>query len=112
MCWNVLRRANEILEPTLREMYGDKYIDDESHLPFIIGYIFAAEVDSKEAAELLMPKRSGAVASVLLAKAAAVIDSFIETGYTAVMTGILKARYGIVVVDDNDDDDDDQAQGM
>ncbi|KAL4812452.1 hypothetical protein BDW67DRAFT_178687 [Aspergillus spinulosporus] len=46
-CWEMLREVSKACGPPLRSIHGPEYIESESQLPFIVGYILmaATEVD-------------------------------------------------------------------
>ncbi|KAM5361038.1 hypothetical protein ACJZ2D_013365 [Fusarium nematophilum] len=41
-CWNLLRSVKDNCDPVLREVYTPAYMDKESELPWVVGYIFTA----------------------------------------------------------------------
>lgn len=43
--WNMLRAMREACEPLLLELYGPAYLERESQLPWVVGWIFMALVE-------------------------------------------------------------------
>lgn len=41
-CWRLLRSVKEACDPLLRQRYGSDYIEKESQLPFVVGWILMA----------------------------------------------------------------------
>ncbi|KAK1987255.1 hypothetical protein LZ30DRAFT_799281 [Colletotrichum cereale] len=41
-CWGFLRSVREVCDPVLRELYTPAYMDKESELPWVVGYILMA----------------------------------------------------------------------
>ncbi|KAG8410934.1 hypothetical protein J3458_016499 [Metarhizium acridum] len=38
-CWRLLRAVKEACDPLLRQIYGPDYLENETELPFIVGYV-------------------------------------------------------------------------
>lgn len=94
-CWMLLRRVNEECRPQLLELYGGGYLDKESRLPFVVGYIFMTATETSRVANVLLPRRGDVqVSSRLLAKAAAVIEEMIDSGAGAIEIDILEKYCG------------------
>ncbi|OBR08132.1 Ank-repeat protein mbp1 [Colletotrichum higginsianum IMI 349063] len=54
-CWSLLRSVKDACDPVLRELYTAAYMDKESELPWVVGYILmaAAGVDGEPDVRLL-----------------------------------------------------------
>lgn len=79
--WGLLRHVNEVCKPQLLELYGAGYLEKESHLTFVVGYIFMTATNTSRVAGLLLPRRGEAqVSSRLLATAASCIEAMINSG--------------------------------
>ncbi|KPM41046.1 hypothetical protein AK830_g5525 [Neonectria ditissima] len=53
MCWRFLRSLKEACDPILRQLHTPTYVENETELPFVVGYIFvAASNDEREGAML------------------------------------------------------------
>lgn len=59
-------------------MYGGGYLEKESQLPFIVGYIFMAATTTSALANLFLPKLNGEVTSRLLGIAEEANAEFFE----------------------------------
>ena len=77
MCWRLLRSVHEACRPKLTEMCGPGYLEKESQLPFVVGYIFMAATQTKRLGSILQMK-SETGTSELLYQAAVKIDGYIE----------------------------------
>ena len=79
-CWNFLRKVNEVCKPRLLRTYGGGYLEKESQLPFVVGYIFMAATATSKIANVLVPKRDGVeVSSKLLQTSAEPLNELIAT---------------------------------
>ena len=66
-CWELLRKVNEVCKPRLLKTYGGGYLEKESQLPFVVGYIFMAATATSKIANVLIPrKESVEISSQLL----------------------------------------------
>ena len=80
-CWTLLRIVNQGCRPKLLETYGGGYLEKESQLPFVVGYIFMTATNTSRLANLLIPRRENVeISSRLLATAAGLIEVMIDTG--------------------------------
>lgn len=99
-CWMLLRSVNEVCKPTLLEMVGAGYLEKESQLPFVVGYIFMAATQTNRVANLLLPKRNGfQVSSNLLKKAASALEGMIESGAGEIESKFIAKRLGVESID-------------
>lgn len=70
-CWQLLRNLNEDLKDDLLKYYGPGYLESESQLPFVVGYIFMMACETDHLAQgLLKPRKDVTVTSKLLQSAA------------------------------------------
>ena len=94
-CWRLLRAVNDACKPRLLRTYGGGYLEQESQLPFVVGYIFMAATATSQIAGVLIPRRAGVeVSSALLVTAAQAINEMIETGAGAIEIKMLEKIIG------------------
>ncbi|KAF7555441.1 hypothetical protein G7Z17_g2142 [Cylindrodendrum hubeiense] len=85
-CWKVLRHVKEICDPTLKQLFTPAYIEKESELPFIVGYIFmAASQDDGGKGEFLMQTAAGA------------FNDMVESKTGEMVLGVVRNIYGVQV---------------
>lgn len=103
----LLRNVNEVCKPALLETYGAGYLEKESQLPFVVGYIFMAATQTSRVANLLLPRRAGVqVSSRLLAMAASALGGMIESGAGEIESKLVARRLGVTEIDFGELDDD------
>jgi hypothetical protein len=95
--WRVLRVINDANDVDLKRIYSPMYLEKENQLPFVVGYIFMAAVNTKKVAGLLLPKKEDVIISKLLMQAALTLEGMIETGMGELEIKILKEKYGIEI---------------
>lgn len=84
----LLRTLKTAVHEDLVKYVGDGYMEDESQLPFVIGYIFNIVRDTEiAAAQLKLPAHG----SKVLSKASDVVKAFLENG-NAGRRGLTQAR--------------------
>lgn len=95
--WMLLRAVKEECADELRRMYGPSYMEKETELPFVVGYLFHAAVAQSQAAVYpgLRQRRTETANPQLLAKAACVMEGMIDTGAGAIVAKVLEMQYGI-----------------
>ena len=99
-CWMLLRQINDACKPRLLEMFSAGYLEKESQLPFVVGYIFMAATTTNGVANLLLPRRNGVqVSSRLLMTAAEIIKGMIESGAGEIECKIIAKRAGVGEID-------------
>ena len=99
-CWMLLRNVNEVCKPTLHEMVGAGYLEEESQLPFVVGYIFMAATQTNRVANLLLPRRPNfQVSSKLLMTAASALKGMIESGAGEIECKFIARRLGVESID-------------
>lgn len=76
-CHKMLRQLQTHLQHDLVQYFGSDYIEDESQLPFIIGYVFEVMTGAGRVAEHLRVEANG---SALLYKASEVLSGFLAEG--------------------------------
>ncbi|KAL2829503.1 hypothetical protein BDW59DRAFT_142166 [Aspergillus cavernicola] len=76
ICWRMLRLVREACDPHLRKIYGVEYLEDETQLPFVVGYIFMAVMGTDQLGKALAQK-DDVVKSNLLMSAARVVEGLI-----------------------------------
>jgi hypothetical protein len=86
-CWRLLRQLRDHCRDDLIKMYGPAYIEKESQLPFIVGYILMSGMSSQQVGELMLPKMPGVVVtSGVVEGAKYVLDGLIGSGAGALIT--------------------------
>ncbi|KAL2816714.1 hypothetical protein BJX63DRAFT_430095 [Aspergillus granulosus] len=77
-CWRMLRTLREACEPMLIKIHGPEYLENETQLPFVVGYIFMAAMG----VDLLgkeLAKKDEVVKSRIMITAAGVVESLVHT---------------------------------
>lgn len=79
-CWRLLRAAKDHCRDDLIRIFGPDYIQKESELPFVVGYVLMTVPRSQELGELLKAKQPGVqVTSKVLGGARYVFESMVES---------------------------------
>lgn len=87
-CWKVLRQLREECNPGLWKIFGPGYLERESQLPFVVGYIFMAVMNTDKLAKI--PRDEGAIVkSWLLICASKVVGNMIDNGCDSLATNHL-----------------------
>lgn len=95
-CWQLLRGVNDNCRQNLLELYGGGYLEKESQLPFVVGYIFMTATTTSRVANVLLPRRGdGEGSSRVLATAAKSIEEMIDTGAGGIEIDILEKYFGL-----------------
>lgn len=98
LCWSLLRKINDACRGQLLQMYGGGYLEVESQLPFIAGYIFMACTRTSQVANLLLPKRHGSeVSSRVLQTAAQVVQEMLDSGIGRLAAAMLEKSCGCMI---------------
>ncbi|KAF2146868.1 uncharacterized protein K452DRAFT_242024, partial [Aplosporella prunicola CBS 121167] len=71
MCWMLLRCIKDACAEKLRRLYGPEYIENETQLPFVMGYIFMAAARDKNIWEKFLKSAEPAVVTSELLELAA-----------------------------------------
>ena len=95
--WRVLRSIKDANADDLRRIYGPSYLETESQLPFVVGYIFMTAVQTKKVGKILLPKKEDIVSSKLLKQSADVLEVMIETDFGGLEIKILREQYKMEV---------------
>ncbi|OCL05854.1 hypothetical protein AOQ84DRAFT_399341 [Glonium stellatum] len=95
MCWRLLRMIKENLDEELKKLYGPGYLETESQLPFVVGYIFMAATNTKTLAGLLHPKKNDEVTSKLLMKAAETVQGMLDSGVGDFCLKLMRESWGM-----------------
>ncbi|KAH7304103.1 hypothetical protein B0I35DRAFT_472101 [Stachybotrys elegans] len=82
-CWEFLRHIKEACDRALKQLYSAAYIEKESQLPFVVGYIFMAGSEDQGG--------DGA----LIRAAAEVVNSLIESEAGEMVLGVVRNSYGL-----------------
>ncbi|KAL9598134.1 MAG: hypothetical protein Q9219_004690 [cf. Caloplaca sp. 3 TL-2023] len=95
-CWRMLRNVNEKCKAKLLEIFGCGYLEKESQLPFVVGYIFMAATNTSKLADFLLPKRKVEVTSKLLSMAAEAMEEFfVQDGDDTQVQALIRNGYNI-----------------
>lgn len=85
-CWKSLRLVKYACDFTLKQLYTATYIEKESELPFVVGYIFVAVSDDQQGK-----------GKFLMQAAAKVLNGMIEDGAGELVLGVVRNTYGFQV---------------
>ncbi|KAK8254163.1 hypothetical protein IWZ00DRAFT_569271 [Phyllosticta capitalensis] len=87
-CWKLLRSIREKCHPMLRKMFGPGYLETESHLEVMVGYVLLSAVNvSSFPPQIAKAKKTAEVTSALLAKTAEAIEELVDRGEGTRVTG-------------------------
>ena len=75
-CFGLLRNLRNVLDGKMREYFGNDYLENETQLPFVIGYIF--QVANGTACIAEMTRLRDNLTSLMMTRAAAVVKEYIE----------------------------------
>ncbi|PYI18955.1 hypothetical protein BO99DRAFT_459826 [Aspergillus violaceofuscus CBS 115571] len=78
-CWRLLRMVRDMCDPHLRRVHGADYLEDETELPFLVGYLFMAAAGTDALGKILAEKDE-VVSGQMMACAATVVEGMIESG--------------------------------
>lgn len=98
-CWRVLGAVKEACRDDFIRIYGPNYIEKESQLPFVVGYVLMSATSAQQASEVLLPKLQGVqVTSKVLHEASNVVQVMIESGLGALIVDhILPKALGLQI---------------
>jgi hypothetical protein len=89
-CWRLLRFVKEKCRDDLIRIYGPDYIQKESELPFVVGYVLMSASSSQQLGELLKSKLPSAqVTSKVLSDAADQLKGMIDSGAGALIVDVV-----------------------
>lgn len=95
ICWRLLRVLKDRLDLDLRKYYGPRYLENETQLPFVVGYIFMTAVATKKLENTLAPKREDVVSGQLLVKGGEVLEDILDSGAGRTEMEMLKTGLGL-----------------
>ncbi|KAI1262316.1 hypothetical protein F5Y18DRAFT_397995 [Xylariaceae sp. FL1019] len=85
-CWRVLRSVKDACDPILRQLYTSAYLENESQLPWVVGWIFMAASGLEAGISDRRP----------LQKAAEAMEDFFATGSSSfIAKNVLSAKFGM-----------------
>jgi hypothetical protein len=97
-CWRLLRVLKDECQDQLIKMYGPNYIEKETELPFIVGYILMTASKTKQLGDLLKQQGSSEVTSAVLMKAADAVEEMLRSGAGEIVVGkILPSMLGVEI---------------
>ncbi|KAI5306217.1 hypothetical protein KEM56_001807 [Ascosphaera pollenicola] len=81
VCWHIYRTMDQRLQPQLIKFFGPQYIEKESQLPYIIGYIFRLLVNAERFKDMSPGLRGpGIVKSRMMVEACEVLERTLSIG--------------------------------
>ncbi|TVY20665.1 hypothetical protein LARI1_G001186 [Lachnellula arida] len=79
-CFRLLRTIVAEMDPVFIKYFGPQYLEKESQLPFLVGYIFQAVSTSSKAGDVYFPKiKSDEKGSKMLIQVSQIVARFIES---------------------------------
>lgn len=98
-CWRLLRFVKHRCCDDLIRIYGPSYIETESQLPFIVGYVLMSATSTQQLGDALLPKLPGVqLTSKILTDAGEVLQAMIDTGAGAlIVEHILPKALGLQI---------------
>jgi hypothetical protein len=87
-CWRLLRMVKDHVRDDLTRIYGPDYMQKESELPFIVGYVLMTASRSQELGGLLMAKLPGVQ-----------VTSKVQEGARYVVEGLIASGAGGLIVE-------------
>ncbi|KAF3054003.1 hypothetical protein E8E11_006452 [Didymella keratinophila] len=80
-CWRLLRAVKDHVRDDLIRIYGPDYVQKESELPFIVGYVLMTASRSQGLGDLLKSKQPGVqITSKVLEGARYVVEGMVDSG--------------------------------
>lgn len=105
-CWRLLRAVKDHVHEDLIHIYGPDYMQRESQLPFVVGYVLMTSSRDQELGELLMPKLPGVqVTSKVQEGARYVLEGLIASGAGGLIVEQILQRALGLQIDFEDEDD-------
>ncbi|KAK1761825.1 hypothetical protein QBC33DRAFT_574654 [Phialemonium atrogriseum] len=94
-CWRLLRAVKDACDPFLRQLYTPAYMDRETQLPFVVGYIF-----------LTASGAEGGIRDMRLLEASApAVDGLTGTGVGAFLLKVMREKLGFNIQFSQEDED-------
>ena len=75
-CLDLLRTLRNVLDGKMRQYFGNDYLENETQLPFVIGYIFQVAHGTAILGE--MTRMDDNLTSLMMTRAAEVVKEYIE----------------------------------
>ncbi|KAH6639064.1 hypothetical protein C7974DRAFT_304256 [Boeremia exigua] len=80
-CWRLLRAVKDACRDDFIRIFGPDYMQKESQLPFVVGYVLLTASNSQQLGELLIAKQPGIeITSKVLNDAKEVVKAMVESG--------------------------------
>ncbi|KAF1943592.1 hypothetical protein EJ02DRAFT_343053, partial [Clathrospora elynae] len=98
-CWRLLRLVKQYCHGDLLKMFGPGYIEKESQLPFVVGYVLMSATSSQQVGDMLRARLPGvAITDKVLADAKVVVMGMIAEGAGAlIVEHILPKALGVQI---------------
>lgn len=99
-CWRLLRAVKDYVCDDLIRIYGSDYIQKESELPFIVGYVLMTASTTQEVGQLLKAKQPGVhVTSKVKEGARYVVEGLVGSGAGGlIVEQILPRALGLQII--------------
>lgn len=92
-CWMLLRSIKDACSDSLRHLFGPSYIEKETQLPFVVGYLFMCAFSADKLA-----KEQGVEArSKVFGEAVEVMEGMIGTGAGGICVKIMEEYFNYAV---------------
>lgn len=92
-CWILLRSIKEACSASLRHLFGPSYIEKETQLPFVVGYLFMCAFSAEKFA-----KEQGVEArSKAFGEAVQAMEEMIGTGAGGICSKIMEQFFNYAV---------------
>lgn len=92
-CWMLLRMIKDACSESLRHLFGPSYIEKETQLPFVVGYLFMCAFSADKLA-----KEQGVEArSQVFGEAVEVMEAMMRTGAGGIGVKIMEEHYHYAV---------------
>ncbi|PGH02687.1 hypothetical protein AJ79_07566 [Helicocarpus griseus UAMH5409] len=93
-CWEVLRHVHKACAPQLQEIHGPRYLEKETQLPFLVGWILSAATGTERAGNIVA--QGAVVKSRMMMTAAEAVDDMIQKGGSVGVDALYSFRNMIV----------------
>ena len=88
-CWRLLRHVKEQCRDDLIRIFGPDYIQKESELPFVVGYVLLSASSSQQLVDLKSKLPSAQITSKLLEDAADTLKAMIDAGAGGLIVDVI-----------------------
>jgi hypothetical protein len=75
-CLSLLRDLRNVLDNKIRQYFGNDYLENDTQLPFVVGYIFQVANGTADIGEITRLRDN--LTSLMMTRAAAVVKEYIE----------------------------------